>query len=230
MGTMDTEKLGLTLFDILGYLIPGYLVVFTISIIEATFLKTSLISLSTIGSHVFLFSLMAYFLGIICHGFSALAKEKWNKLFSTDQNRLSLLLSERFSEAIADLFNIKPDNNDQKLNHLDNYLLADSYILTEGFGEERMSLMVREGFFKTSMCAFLISTLVSIASLFVGGLSIQTDIGKITAIGIIPTLICAVFSFGITVLFRDRFIFYNRIKINNTALIFLACYAKRTKQ
>jgi hypothetical protein len=227
MGTMDTEKLGLTLFDILGYLIPGYLVVFMISVFEATFLSTSFFPLVTIGNNLFLFSLMAYFLGIVCHGLSTLVQNKFSKLFSSDQNRLNPLLSAKFFEAIADTFNIKSDNNDQKLHSLDKYLLADSFILTEGFGEERMSLMVREGFFKTSMFAFLISTLVSIGSLFVGGLSIQTEVGKITAIGIIPTLICAVLSFGITALFRDRFIFYNRIKINNTALIFLACYAKK---
>lgn len=224
---MDAEKIGLTIFDILGYLLTGYVMVFVLSLIEAIFLKSGLITLSVVGGNIFLFTVVAYFLGIVCHALSTLTKDKFYKLFAPKNGRLNPLIYNRFVEAIADTFKIYKIDDDKRLHTLDNYLLADSYILTEGCGEERMSLMVREGFFKTSMCAFFFLTLTSLASLFFGGLYIQPEAGKLFSFGIIPTLFIFALSAGITLLFRNRFIYYNRIKLNNTALIFLACYSKQ---
>lgn len=224
---MNVEKFGLTIFDILGYLLPGYIVLFGISVFESTFLHSTQISLIAIGNNPFLFTVIAYFLGIICHWFSTSLKGKYRKLFSSSKDKINPLVYNRFIEAIAETYNIHRIDDENRLHTLDNYLLADSYILTEGCGDERMSLMVREGFFKTSMSAFLFLTIVLFSTLFVGGMVIQLDIDNALTFNLFSSIICTVICFGITLIFRDRFIFYNRIKINNTIMIFLAIIQKQ---
>ncbi|HWQ42079.1 MAG TPA: hypothetical protein VN456_08610, partial [Desulfosporosinus sp.] len=205
---MDSSKLGLSIFDVLGYLLPGYIVVFSISMAEATFFKSSFFTLSALGANIFLFSIIAYFLGIICHGLATLTKDKFYKMFSSKKNKLPNLIYSCVSQAISETYNIKP-NGDERLHTLENYLLADSYILASGCDEERMALMVREGFYKTSMFAILFLFLVSSLSLFAGGIQIQAEAGKIVGIGFFQTLIISGIFFGFFLLFRNRFIFYN---------------------
>lgn len=223
---MDSEKLSLTLFDILGYLLPGFVCVFCFSLFEATILSSGFFNLTAIGENFFFFTIAAYFLGHVCHILATLLKERFYKLFSGKENHLSQLLYDHFRKSILSTFDIKLPNEGDKLSTLENYLLADSYVIASGCSDERSSLLVREGFFKSSMISFALMAIISWMSLFFGGLKIQTELGKLIPIGITATVVLAFLSTLVFLLFRDRFIFYNRIKLNNTALLFLACREK----
>lgn len=223
---MDSDKLSLTLFDILGYLLPGFVCIFCISLFEATILHSGFFNLTAIGENLFFFSIAAYFLGHVCHILATILKDKFYKLFIGKEDRLSQPLYDHFRKSILNTFDIKLAYEGEKLSTLENYLLADSYVIASGCSGERTSLLVREGFFKSSMISFSLMALFSWISLFFGGLKIQAELGKPTSIGITMTIVLAFLSTLVFLLFRDRFIFYNRIKLNNTALLFLACRQK----
>jgi len=249
---MVSDKLSLTLFDILGYLLPGFVVLFTLSVLEATFLKTSsLLSLNALGGNIFLFSIVAYYLGHVCHIVATKTKDTFFEVFKpVTDSKVDLGRLGKFKQAIYRRFNRKEDRlskpiynrlrqvvqetyqiplgEGEKLTTLENYLLSDSYILASGCEDERNSLMVREGFFKSSTIAFVFLALASWLSLFVGGLVIQVEAGQVYTLNSGLTVAVAVVTSIAFFLFRDRFNYYNRIKLNNTYLLFLA-YREKDK-
>lgn len=243
---MVSDKLSLTLFDILGYLLPGFVVLFSLSLLEGTYSeKSSLLSLASLGRNIFIFSIAAYFLGHVCHILATKVKDtffriikptpdqgtdssfRWRLKQAVDnrlnskEDRLSQPIYNRLRQVVQEAYQI-PLGEGEKLSTLENYLLADSYILASGCEDERNSLMVREGFFKSSTTAFALLALTIWASLFVGGLRIQVDAGQIQGMGGGLTVFLAVVATMVFFLFRDRFNYYNRMKLNNTYLLFLA--------
>ena len=79
---MVSDKLSLTLFDILGYLLPGFVVLFTLSLLEATFsANSSLLSLTALGGNIFLFSIVSYYLGHVCHIVATTIKDTFFQIF-----------------------------------------------------------------------------------------------------------------------------------------------------
>ena len=105
-------------------------------------------------------------------------------------------------------------------------MLADNYIVSSGAIEERSSLHVREGFSKSSSFAFGFLFITIFLSVFKRGLKIQIYSGNIQLLGLLPTTVYAIVSFFVSWLFLNRFIFYNRMKLTNTYLIFLALWNK----
>jgi hypothetical protein len=225
---MNSEKLNLTLFDILGYLLPGFLVIFCLSLIESTFFHSSLLSLASLGNDWFLVTLAAYFSGHICHIIASLVKVGFINHLGA-KNRSENYLYKKFKQAAISTYQLDLKEADN-LSSLDFYLLADSYVVASGGSDERNSLIVREGFYKTTTIAFGFLFLTTLCSIFSGGLKVQMEIGNVLYLGIITTIVLVVISFLIFLIFGNRFIFYNRMKLNNTYLLFLAYQEKNNRK
>jgi len=219
---MNSDKLGLTLFDILGYLLPGYILVSCGSVIEATFLGSSLLSFSAIGNSIFFFTIVAYYGGHLCHIVSSLIKDRFFRHIGQEYRQNSSLYK-RFRDAVIDTYNL---NTKDKLDSLDLYLLADSYIIASGALDERNSLLAREGFYKAGTSAFGFLSITVFSSIFVGGTRLQIEPGVVQLLGITPTIVFVLLSLIMFLLFANRFVFYNRMKLQNTYNLFLAIRKK----
>lgn len=215
---MNSDKLGLTLFDILGYLLPGYILLFSVSIIEATFLGSGFLSLVNIEKSFLFCTIAAYYGGHLCHILSSLIKDKFFKHLGQEYRQKSPIYK-RFKTAVIDTFKLDPKED---MESLDLYLLADSYIVAAGMSEERNSLLVREGFYKTATTSFGVMLITMFSSIFVGGIKLRLDPGVIQTLGIIPTIVFAAITLIVFFLFANRFSFYNRMKLQNTYNLFLA--------
>jgi hypothetical protein len=222
---MGIEKISLTLYDLLGYLLPGYVLLFVCSLIEATFLDSSLLNLSRITDDLLPSVIVAYFLGHACHGVGSLLRDSLHKWFSGRELHLSSSLFERAREVAKDAYGARLAE-DEKLDTLETYLLADSYLVASECVIDRDTMIAREGFFKASMVSFGALFIVLLCSLIVGGVKIQTEPGIFVDLAWIATTVLAVIILGLTLLFRKRFIFFNRLKINRTLLTFLALREK----
>ena len=145
------------------------------------------------------------------------------------KNRSESYLYKIFKQDVISTYQLDSKETD-KLNSLDYYLLADSYVVASEGSDERNSLMVREGFYKTSTVAFGLLFLTTIGSIFAGGLKVQMEIGNMLHMGIIATVVLAVNWLLLFLIFGNRFIFYNRMKLNNTYLLFLAYHEKNNRK
>lgn len=254
---MGSDKLGLTLFDTLGYILPGYIVLCGLSLIEATFIETNLLSFKTIADNWLFAAVVAYFLGISSHIIMTLTKdiffawfgkkdEKTYKLkfvnwlaknkhkfyafsFGNKKYGLSDPLYKKIKRTILETYNFCEEES-EKISYLERYLLADSYVIANGGGEERASLLVREGFFKSSTCAFGFLTALSVVSCFQKGLSVQVTAGNIVSLGLSYSIVISILFGLIFLLFWNRFNYYNRMKINNTFLLFLSMIEKEKRE
>jgi hypothetical protein len=222
---MSIEKIGLTLYDFLGYLFPGYVFVLTCSVVESTFLTTDLLTLSTISDEFLTFTIVAYFSGHLIHAVGSLLKDLFYKWFSTKALRLSRPLFDHVRETVQEAYAISLAPED-KLDTLETLLLAESYVQASGGLSQLDVLAVREGFHKASMVAFGFLSAVLLLSLLVGGAKMQTYPDTYTHLSWSGTILFSIVTIVATLLFRGRFIFYNRAKINNTLLSFLAFHEK----
>ncbi len=222
---MNLEKVSLTLYEFLGYLLPGFLLVFACSLIEATFLNTSALSLSNISGNLVASSIAAYFLGHASHRLGSVLKERRRSWFSDTKRRLNPLLYERVCEALKLAYRIELPI-DTSLSTLDTYILADNYITASEEWSEREVLMAREGFFKASMVGFGIVTVVFFVAMAFGGVRLQSVAGDYIELDPVATGVLAGIALFLTVLFRSGFLFYNRLKVNNTLITFLALFEK----
>jgi hypothetical protein len=222
---MNSEKLGLTLFDILGFLLPGYVLIFCISLIEATFLNSGYLSMQNISNNWFFFTILAYFGGHICHIIASLIKGRYFQHLGNKKYKLNEKIMEKVTAALVEEYNFN-SKDVISMNSLDKYLLADSYIVSHGGGEERLSLFVREGFHKSVTTAFAVLFLTFLSSNFAGGVKLKLDSNTINSFDLLTSNGFAVFSLVLFGLFANRFVFYNRMKINNTYLLFLAYRGK----
>jgi len=224
---MNSEKLGLTLFDIVGFLLPGYVLIFCISLIEATFLNSGYVSMQNIGDNWFFFTILAYFCGHICHNIASMVKSRFFQHLGNKKYRLNGKIVEKVTATLAETYNLN-SKDINSMNTLDMYLLADSYVVSRGGGEERSSLLVREGFHKSVTTAFGVLFLTFLSSNFAGGVKFRLDDNTINSFNLVVSNIFAGFSLALFFLFANRFVFYNRMKINNTYLLFLA-YREKEK-
>ena len=107
------------------------------------------------------------------------------------------------------------------------YTLADNFIVSSGLLEERSSLIVREGFHKSASIAFGSFFLIVFSSILWGGLRFQGSIGHVESIGIGATMVFSVVLLLSFLMFVNRYVFFNRIKVNSTYLLFLAIRKKQ---
>src|ERR1041385_1053036 len=227
---MGLDKLSLTLYDLLGYLLPGYVMLLACSLVEASFSSSSLFALATLSGHPISSAIAAYFLGQIVHAIGSTLKNRKYRWFS-DGGRYALKseIQNEVERALREAYALKFDPN-KELNKIDTYLLADNYLLASRGSMKRDMLTAREGFFKASTVAFVALAIAMGVTLFSKSprlqvqqnLFIQTNKFYIS----IATLVCLLMA----ILFRARFIFFNRAKNNNALLSFLALYKKEQAQ
>jgi hypothetical protein len=92
---MNFEKVSLTLYDVFGYIVPGYVMLLVASLAESTFGKTGFLSLSDTTDNVLISIIAAYFLGNICHSIGSLLREwLWGSFSpsSRDLAKMSIIL------------------------------------------------------------------------------------------------------------------------------------------
>jgi hypothetical protein len=216
---MGLDKFSVTLYDLLGYLLPGYVLLTLCSFIEATFWTSGVFALSRLNHASILSLILAYFLGHVSHGLAAwlkLTKPGW---FKDGAYTLTPAIRKRVTEALKKVYGLEVKEED--LSRLEVYLLADNYILANGGSVERDILTAREGFFKASMTALALVTIALPLSLFTAP-RFQISPGSYifpSTITVVVFTACAVL---LTALFRRRFIFFNCAKNNNALLTFLA--------
>jgi hypothetical protein len=221
---MSIDKLAIGVYDFLGYLLPGYVVLIACSIIESTFIGTWFLSLEFIVRSPIAFAAVAYFMGHVAHAVAAGMTKRARRLIQAPTRRLSeptlSIVKQELNATYGDAIDGANRTN------LDVYMLADAYVLASGGGVERDILIAREGFFKQSVAAFALAALVLVIADFRGGVLVQTRPGDVYALGFWPSVLATLSVAGITALFRLRFGFYHRIKIDNTLRLFLALRAK----
>ncbi len=224
---MDLNKVAVTLYDVFGYLLPGYVALLALSIIESTFVGTWLLSLSLLSAHALPFAVVAYFLGQLSHAVAAAVTEsrRHRALIQAPRGRLSPKLSHAVRSELARAYGSADDflADDDRL---EAYLLADAYVSAAGSGADRDVLVAREGFFKQSIVAFVLVAAVLTAGAVAGGIRLQPRPGAMISIPVSWTAGTALSTFGAVYLLRLRFGFYHRIKLNNTLLLFLAIRAR----
>src|SRR4051812_34756124 len=141
---MGLDKISVTLYDLLGYLLPGYILLLACSVAEASFWESSLFALSRISRNPVLCSIVAYFLGQISHAIGSWIKVKRYKWFDGRGNySLNPEIKKRVVETLEETYGLKL-KDDQKLSKIDQYLLADNYIVAYGGSVERDILTARE--------------------------------------------------------------------------------------
>jgi protein-S-isoprenylcysteine O-methyltransferase Ste14 len=226
---MGLDKISVTLYDLLGYLLPGYVLLLACSIAEASFWGSGVFALSRISRNPILAAVVAYFLGQASHAVGSWIKTKRYKWFDDRGSyRLNPEVCEQVSQVLQETYGLKL-GEDKKLSKIDRYVLADSYIVASGGSVERDILMAREGFFKASVVAFAVLSLTVFSTLFAPVARIQVQPGVFVfpnRFGIISLTIILLL---LVWLFRQRFIFFNCIKTNNALLTFLALRQKGTE-
>lgn len=214
------DKITVTLYDILGYLLPGYIVLVAISLAASTFAASSVLPLSAFTAKALALALAAYYCGALTHNVGSMLKNRWPKCFSSKKHRLDAVCLDSARKRAREVFGL-PDTKTE-LNSLDLFILADSFVSVSGKCSDREILTAREGFCKGSMVAFAILTVVLCASIFASGIRIQMDQHTAVSLNWITSSVLALAAALVTCVFRRGFVFFNRIKVNNTILWFLA--------
>jgi len=215
---MESNKITLTLFDILSFLLPGYVVLLALSIIEATFFSSDLLALSILSDNWLISSVIAYFLGQFSHRIASFLNNKRPTWFENRDLRLMDSIYYHIRDLLAEFHSIEFKEG-ERIHSLETYLLADNYIIASGKTAERDSLIAREGFHKTSMIAFAILTVTALGTIFYGGLKLQFSSGVYVSLNIVGTIIASSFLLMITLVFWRGYAFFNRLKINNILLL-----------
>jgi hypothetical protein len=225
---VDLNKIAVTLYDVFGYLLPGYVVLLAGSLVESTFFGTWFLSLSLFGGHPVPFAIAAYFMGQVSHAIASWLTEskRLRTVIQAPRERLAPPLYSAVRAELEAAFGPRVDL-DRSTGALEPFLLADAYLTAVGAGAERDLLSAREGFFKQSVVAFAVLALVLLgAAVAAGGATVQSRPGVLTGLRFWPTLLSALLVASVAALFRLRFGFYHRVKMNNTMLLFLAHRSK----
>jgi hypothetical protein len=223
---MNADKLSGTLYDLIGYVLPGYVVLVALSVAESTFCRSSLIPLSGLERNVGASTIAAYYLGHAAFALSAVLRgsrftRRWTK---SKKHRLGGILSVRVQEVIAGVYGL-PLESVQAMTSLEAFLLADSYVVAFGGSADRDIYMAREGFFKASMVAFALSAISFLTALFRGGAGIRVDrdLYHLSSAG---TLSMAIAFLAMAAICRTRYLFFNGVKITHTETVFLSLALK----
>jgi hypothetical protein len=196
--------------------------------IEATFSESSMLSFSIISDNLILVAIFAYFLGHICHALGALLRNKFFKYFSDQKNRLRREIVEQARRVAQETYGIELKQG-QNLTNLDIYILAENWIEATGKGEQKEIFVAQEGFYRGTMVAVFLLSIAVFLSLIEGGMMFQLEPGDITQISFLQTCVFGVTGGIATLLFRERFLFFNRLKINKILVTFLAS-VKQSKE
>jgi hypothetical protein len=229
---MSLDKINVTLYDLLGYVLPGFIVLFAGSIVEATFFHSHLFYLAKLIKNPVLIVILAYFIGQILHATASGLKQRLRRQFTDENNRLSTPLYERVKEELRDFYDLPGEgDNPAQMSTLDTYMLTEAYMAISGGYLDRDVYMAREGFSKSTMVAMTLLALTFAACALHGDtvLRLQETPNSVARLSWYGSAIAALLAFGAALVFRRQFLFFSRIKNNYTMLTFLANRQKETK-
>ena len=225
---MDLSKFTLALFDIFAYLLPGIALLGILSLTEATFLKSSLLPLSRLGTLPVLVILVAYYLGHLVHTLGVLLTRKDSWLAVAPGGDLSDALFKQLRERVVKVYELDvTPMRDQKLGTLDTYKLADSYIVARDKTAERESLHVRAAFALSSMVVFALLTLVALLSLGVGGIALRVSPSSREVLGPAMSVLVLLFACLATYAFWKRFEYFTLLRRSSIYTLFMALTVKQ---
>ena len=208
---MKADSVGFTLFDLLGYLLPGSVVLFGASVLEATFLEESALGVWRLSEN-WLFSMVAaYFLGHIAHSIGRFLKGKLFDSFLSTRPYRSKVLSVPLKKALVKDF---PDVDlvGEAARPLDRFMFADLFLQIRGGTQDRHILMALVSFHKASMVAFAFLCVVILSTLFAGGAVFSLAPDTIFQAGWMHTLLMAVLCAGMSLSFLHGFRYFNATK------------------
>lgn len=230
---MGFDKISVTLYDLLGYLLPGFVLLFVCSLVEASWFSSNLFALSRFKNNPLIASIAAYFLGQAGHALGSwiLARTKIikSRFGGKEVFKPGKEIEQRVQQVIRDTFGFEIGG--EKSEHLSKgeiFLLADSYIVASGGSTERDILMAREGFFKGSAVAFALLSFICFSG-FLIPTKIQLQPGSFVSLTRWNVAGVCSFTFLLTFLFIRRFVFFNCVKNTNSLLTFLALRQKDAK-
>jgi len=220
---MNLEKITTTIYDILGYVIPGFIVLFAFCIADASFVHSHSLCLQRLSKHPVFTTVLAYVSGLVCHVIAAWLKTQFPRHFDSSKNRISERISARVHAELHEFYSI-PKSEEQNLSTLETYQLSEAYSSVSGGFADREVYMAHEGFSKSAMVSTFFLGIIAFATVFMGGTVIQIGTSPITYVHFNwwGTLVGSLGILGITILFKKRFLFFNRLKNNYTLLAFLA--------
>lgn len=248
---MNFDKISVTLYDLLGYLLPGYILVIALAVLESTFLGSTLLTLQGIKSNPLPFSVVAYFLGQFCHAMGTTLKTKLRPHSKTIQDKISEFptgtgqkrrlkkwlaiiepcgapmdenLEAEVEKEICAAFELTPNQLGEggSRRDLNTYLLADGFILALGVGGEREIFQAREGFFKAATIAFLVLAALFGSSILVGGASINRTATDTAGVNWWQAVLLGSACFGFALIAWGRRAFFSCLKKTHVKLLFLA--------
>lgn len=223
---MNFDKISVTLYDLLGYLLPGFVLLITCSIAEASFSGSNLFALSRINEHPIISAVTAYFLGHVSHGVGSMLTDKLHRRFKYAGFKMDAPVKRRVTQVINETYKLEFTET-EKLSDTERYLLADSFVLASGGSTERDILTAREGFYKASMIAFTLLGAVLFATVFLTT-KIQMRPAEFTTVNRLGTIILSAFFVLLALLFRQRYMFFKCIKNSTTLRLFLGLRHKQT--
>lgn len=229
---MSLEKISVTLYDLFGYVLPGFLILLGVSVIEATFVHSNVFYLARLVKNPVVVTILAYFLGHMAHATASWLKRRFRRAFTDDANRLSAPLYARVKEEIRSFYGLPEGGDDAaRLDTLETYQLSEAYLSIAGGHLDRDVYLAREGFAKSTMVAAAFLALTLIACVVAGGAAVRVQAAadslvRMTWYGTVLAALCAVWAAAV---FRRQFLFFSRIKNNYAMLAFLAHRRKDTR-
>lgn len=227
---MDLSKLTLAIFDVLAYLLPGLALLVVVALLEATFANTGMLRLDRVARAPAAALVAAYFLGQVAHGFAGwMLRGPMARLPGARGPGLRKELFDHVRQRVTEVYGIALATFDPpKLQTLEVYQLADSYLATREKTAERESLVAREGFAKTSFGAFVLAAGAMVAMGLRGGLHWRLANGS-GEISLASTLLLAVVLLLVAAVFWRRYVFFHGLKMTNTYTMFLALTVREPK-
>lgn len=229
---MSLEKINVTLYDLLGYVLPGFLILLGVSILEATFAHSHIFYIARLVKNPVVATILAYFLGQIAHVTASWLKDRYRKRFTDYAFRLSVPLRKRVKEELRTFYDLPEDVlGAAKLTTLETYQLSEAYLSVTGGHLDRDVYLAREGFAKSTMVALTFFGLALLACLIPGGAVVQTQPESASLIRVTwyGTLGMALAAWAAAAVFRRQFLFFSRLKNNSAMLAFLAHRQKEEK-
>ncbi len=214
------EKLNATLYDVLGYLLPGLIVLGALAIAEATFFDGRFLSIETIHQRWVLFMLIAYYLGHAVQSIAANLQSRFHTRLTSTKGRLGMPLYNQAKNMVRERHHF----SDEEMKSIHTYevcLLSDAYTVMSAASGERDVLVSREGFYRGSTVAFLVLCGVLLVAGIHGGAHFYSTPDARWDVDRVETLMLSVGSLLVAILMFDRFKFFNRAKNNFSQLVYL---------
>lgn len=214
------EKLNATLYDLLGYLLPGFVVLGTSAIAEATFFDGKFLSMETIHQQWLLFTLIAYYLGHAAQSVAASLQSRFRATVTSQKGRLSMPFYNQAKKLVRERYQF----SEEEMKGIHTYevsLLSDTFAVMSDASGERDILIGREGFYRGSTVAFLLLCIVLLLAGISGGVHFYSTPDARWDVDRLETLMLSAGSLLMAILMFGRFRFFNRAKNNFSQLVYL---------